>query len=242
MARGAPDYSNVTGVGTLERTSQFDELAVRLGSCVKHDRGGIVLFLDSFEFGCASWAKSAGATGGSVAATSEECSTGAFCAKMVSGSGAGEASQLYRRFPYPELSVYGFSSSVQFKDTVQYMIWTLALRDGTQEHQFQITYSPGDEQFLVTIPGGVSVACLSDIVLDTGYGMFHTVKLIADFNNLAYVGLVVNEESVDLSDYEPYTFAHVSNPHLGVTFTLYGNTGDNDTVYVDDVVVTMREF
>lgn len=241
MPRDAPDYSNVGGMGTLERAQDWTELAVRLGSPKSHDRAGIVLFMDSFEYGFESWEKTEGATGGSVVVTSEKARTKAFCVKMVSGSGANEASQLYRRFPYPELSNYGFESSVIFADTVQYMIWTLALRDGAEEHQFQIMYIPGETQFTATIPGGSSIAVLSDITLDKGYGLFHNIKFVVDFDNLKYIRLIVNEEEVDLSDYEPYTFTHVSNPHLGVTFTLYGDTGDNDAVYIDDVIVTQRE-
>jgi len=241
MPRGAPDYSNVRGTATLERATDYGELAARMGSPVIFDRAGIVVFMDTFEHGLTGWQLTASGTGASVAISTEAARMGAFSVKMVTGDDETNASQLYRRFPYPELSKYGFESSILFGSTVRYMIWTIALRDGTNEHQFQIMYTPGDEEFVVTIPGGSSIAILEDIVLDTGYGLFHNVKLVADFDNLKYVRLAVNEQIVDLSDYEPYTFPHDSNPHLGVTFTLYGNDGDNDVVYVDDVIVTQRE-
>lgn len=241
MPKDAPDYSNVAGAGILGTTQGFDELAVRLGSPVRFDRGGNVLFMDSFEGGVASWQKTEGATGGSVAATAEDYRTGHFSAKLVSGSGELEGSQLYRAFPYPELNKYGFESSVQLNTTVLYMIWTMALRDGENEHQFQIMYIPGEDQFVVTIPGGSSLACYEDIALAEGRGLFHNVKLVADFETLKYVRLIVNEHSVDLSEYEPYTFPNDASPHMVITFSLYGNTGDNDVVYIDDVIVTRRE-
>lgn len=241
MPRGAPDYSNVRAYGPLKRLDDMAELAARLGSPVTHERSGRIVYFDSFEEGMASWQTAANGTGASVAVSAENKRHKAFSVKMVAGSDGGASVQMARAFPYPTLNKYGLEFSLMLEHTPLYLIWTLARRDGAEEHQFQCMYTPGDKEIVVTIPGGSSVAIKEDIELFVGSGLFHTFKLIVDFENNVYEALIINEERIELGEYEPYTFDYVSSPHTNVIITLYGNAGDNDTAYIDDVILTQAE-
>jgi len=53
--------------------------------------------------------------------------------------------------------------------------------------------------------------------------------------------VIINETPTVLTDYEPYTFAHVSSPHINIIYSMYSNAGDNDTIFVDSVIVTQNE-
>jgi len=241
MPRGAPDYSNVTAVGPFHRLDDMAELAARLGSPATFDRRGRIIFIDSFEHGMASWEVGGSGTGTAVVVSPTHKRSKAFSVKMTNGSTANWSAQIARAFPYPDLNKYGLEFSVMFANAPKYLIATLSKRDGTQEHQFQIMYMGDEDELVVTIPGGSSVAVIEDLDLSTGYGLFHTFKLVADFENNEYVRVSVNDQVVDLSDYEPYTFAHVSSPHVNVVFTFYGHDAENIDCYIDDVILTQAE-
>jgi len=242
MPRGAPDYSNVRAGEPLHRLDDMAELAARLGSPVTHHRGGYIVFLDSFESGIASWQTGTSGSGASITVSSQNKRTGAFSVKMVAGSNASRSAQISRAFPHPTETVYGFEVSVMFLSAPQYLILTLSKRDGTQEHQFQVMYMSVEKEIVVTIPGGSSVVVIDDIELFVGSGLFHTFKLICDYENERYYSLTVDERIVDLSGYEPYTFNYSSSPHTNVVITVYSNVGENDTIYVDDVILTQGEY
>lgn len=241
MVRTAPDYSNVRAGEPLHRLDDMAELAVRLGSPDRFSREGNVVYLTNFENGMPSWETAANGTGASVGLSAEHARSGSFSVEMVGGSDGVGSAQISKAFPYPVLSKYSFECSFIFLHEVQYLILTLGLRDGAEEHQYQITYEPAAEEVRVTIPGGSSVTVLEDIDLSVGSGLFHTIKFIADLENGNYERIIVDEESLGLTDYEPYTFAHVSSPHINIIVTLYSNSGDNDTIYVDDIIVKQGE-
>lgn len=241
MPRGAPDYSNVRAPSPLSRLDDMGELAARLGSPVTHDRKGRIIFVDSFEYGMASWQVSAPGDS-TVVVSPDNKRSKAFSVKMtaVSGNGLGGA-QISRAFPYPYLNKQGLEFSVMFLTEPRYLIWSLSRRDGTEEHQFQCMYMPTEKEVVVTIPGGSSVAVIEDIELFVGSGLFHTIKMVADFENNVYQRLIINETSLELTDYEPYTFDYDSTAHTNVIITLYSDDGETDTVFIDDVILTQGE-
>jgi len=128
------------------------ELAARTGSIVTFDRQGSVVFLTDFETGMSSWESAANGTGASVGVSPEHARNGAFSVKMVGGSDGGRSAQISRAFPYPVLNKYGLETSIMFLYEVQYLIITLGLRDGAEEHQYQLTYEPTASEMRVTIP------------------------------------------------------------------------------------------
>lgn len=241
MPRGAEDYSNVSSKNPLHRLDDMAELAARLGSPSTHERSGRIIFLDSFEYGMASW--QAGAPGdSSVAVTAEEKRSKAFSVKMsaVSGNGLNSA-QISRAFPYPTLNRQGLEFSVMFLHKPRYLIWTLGRRYGQFEDQYQYMYMADEKEIVVTLQGGSSKAVVEDIELYVGSGLFHTIKIVADMETNKHVRLIVNEQVIPMGDYGPNTIEHVSSPHTNVVVTLWSDNGETNTVFIDDVILTQGE-
>lgn len=236
-----PDGGFSSGGQVFPLAGDLGELAARLGSVVTHNREGNIVFIETFESGLSPWNLTASGTGAEVKISNANYRSSGYACLMIGGSDGSRVAQIARRFPYPEVSLYGLETSALLDGNLQYLIVTLELRDGTTAYQFQITYSPSEEEIFVTIPGGVSVSIASDVNLDTGYGLFHTFKLVTDFANDEYLRLIVNEVEYDLSDYSSYSFAQATNPHLWVTVTVYSNPGTNTNIHIDDVVVTRNE-
>jgi hypothetical protein len=236
-----PDGGFSSGGSVFPMAGDLGELAARLGSVVTHNREGNVVFLETFESGIAPWNVTLSGTGAEVIISNGNYRSSGYSCKMTAGSDASRVAQIARRFPYPAISLYGLEASALIDSNLQYLIITLELRDGATAYQFQVTYDPGNQELLVTIPGGSSVAVATGANLDTGYGLFHTFKFAVDLANDAYMRLIVNEAEYDISAYSSYSFSQATNPHLWVTITAYGNTGTNTVVYVDDVIVTRNE-
>lgn len=241
MAHGARKWSNVGAEDLVYGSQDMAELAARLGSPVTHNREGNILFMETFESGMQPWLPNMGGAGADILLSNLNYRTSGYSCKMVAGSDGDRWAQISRHFPYPVLGRYGLESSVLVDGYLEYLIWTLSRYDGHLAHQFQITYSPGDQEFWVTVPGGSAVDVATDIKLDEDYGLFHTIKLVGDFVTGNYVRLIINNAEYDLSAFSEHTFAAETNPYVFVVLTVQSLEGVNATVFVDDIIVTQNE-
>lgn len=244
VSQGGIDYQDggfSSGQGSYPMTGDLAELAARLRSVVTHNREGTVVYIETFESGMSPWQTTEAGTGAEIIVSNANYRSSGYSCKMTGGSDGAHGAQMFRRFPYPALGRYGLEFSALLDTDLQYLIWMLQLRDGTTEYQFQVTYNPATEELIVREAGGGYTTAATGVVLDTGSGLFHTLKLVADFANGTYLRLIVNETEYDLSDYTAYSFANATNPHILVTITMYSNVGTNAVVYVDDLIVTRNE-
>ncbi|KKL78908.1 hypothetical protein LCGC14_2020090, partial [marine sediment metagenome] len=70
---------------------------------------------------------------------------------------------------------------------------------------------------------------------------FHTWKLVLDPDGTTYRRFILNEIHYDLSDIPVDVLSLTTTPKLTVTATLVGRSGSNDTVAVDDLILTQNE-
>jgi len=241
MAHGARTWSNVGADEVVHGLADMGELAARMWSPDTFNREGNVIFMESFESGLQPWNPAAAGTGGEIRISNILYRSSGYSCRMQDGSEYANGAQINRAFPVPSLGRYSFEFSAHMDDNLQYLIATLAYRDGTTEHQFQVTYSPLEDELLQTIPGGSSVAFATDVDLHHGSGLFHTFKLVADFSDDEWVRVILNETEYTPTDYGPYTFGETLSPHVNVTLTTYGEDGENSVTYIDDILVKQNE-
>jgi len=241
MPHGARKWSNIGADKVVFGLTDMAEAVARLGSVDTHNREGNVIFIETFAHGLGPWEVGAWGSGAEVIISAQKYRSNGFSCKLVAGSDGSRAAQIARAFPYPTLGNYSFEFSVNLDDNCQYLIWTLAHRDGAHEHQYQCMYMPADKKIVVTIAGGSSVDAMTDVDLYTSYGLFHTIKIVADFGHERYLRLIVNDREVDLSANDEYVFANSAYPHVMVALTLYGNVASNATAFVDDVILKQNE-
>jgi len=74
-----------------------------------------------------------------------------------------------------------------------------------------------------------------------GKEIFFFVKLTADLTTGYYKELRFNQEAEDISDHGFFTAAAVSAAKIMIGIEVYSRAGNNDTVYVDDVILTSAE-
>lgn len=241
MSRGAPDYSNVKAANPLHRVDDLAELAARLGSPVTHDRGGSVLFLDSFTYGLGGWDATGYGTGASVALVPTPFRSGPFAVKMVAGSDGASAAKIVRRVPYPVLNQYGLEMSYRMEANTAYIDMVLSRMDGTNEHSFYVRYDNLLNELQIKDSDGNFEAVATGMELWGDRAIFHNLKLVVDLEDDEFVRLVSNDCPYLLTDKPAYVFANADNPHVRIDVKLWGNAGANGFSYFDDVILTQNE-
>lgn len=241
MARGAPDYSNVTAGSPLHRLDDMAELAARLGSPVTHDRTGMIVFIESFSMGLGGWESSGAGTGNDVLLANTPFRTGPFSCKLVAGDNGSGSAKLFRKFPIPVLGKYGLEFSVKIGSDTGDFLWTLAYHDGTSEHNYTMKYMVDEEEVWIKGSDGTYSVLIESLPLMFTYSPFQTIKMVVDFENDLFVRLIINEETHDISTYPAYIFTSSDSPNVRVDLQQRVTVGGNPASYVDDIILTQNE-
>lgn len=236
-----PDGGFSSGSGVYPMTGDLAELAARLGSVVTHSREGSIVHIETFEHGLGPWNPTGYGTGAEIYISTTAYRSSGYSCKMTAGSDGSAAAKIFRKFPYPQLGMYGLEFSWQNGQAPDNIQCRLAYYDGTNEHQFSIRYRAAEQDLQVKDSTNTFQTFATGIDLMPGFAGFQTFKLVADFENDEYVRLILNETEHDLSDYTPYIFAETDAPNVRVDIILWGNSGANNWCFVDDLILTQNE-
>lgn len=240
MAHGAPDWWGAMPGETVYGSTDIAELAVRLGSNVKYDRRGNVIFTDSFAQGLSGWS-----TGGSEAAcraypvTFPQRYSG--MGMMIHVAGAGnEWTDLGRSVQMPVLGAIGLEFSwctdAELADWEAYF----DLHTGTHLCYYGCRYYASDKILRVRTQTGWDQVAVTDGVRED-FETFNTTKMVVDILNGEYVRILFNDAVYLPVGKAPKCDADVDIPRLKVRFLVHNETGATCDVVIDDVIVTQNE-
>lgn len=240
MSRGGPDWGIDTDTVGLN-LSDHSELAVRLGSPYVYERLGRVLAIDKEGIRLRHWTQSKSDASASIDEDLAVAFMGDRSIKLIPGSGGNKYAAIHREIPYVSTRQVGVSllfapmeAGVELRVNIEYV------RDGTvYNFNFRIL-ATGEMQ---TWNGAAWVT-----QLDTGRLLWHAivpywnaVHLSVDLSNLTFKSMQLNDNKVIFSD-APSTSGASSVPN---SFEIYisnkDDTGDQDPMYLDAVVVTIDE-
>jgi len=246
---GAPDYSPVKPPGQIipgpiYTLADMGELAVRLGSIVTFDRRGNVLWMDNFESGIEGWEDGSGDGNHSFSWNPTYHRSGGFCAKLTTDDDTDDNAFMLRRLPYPTLSKNGFEYSFinDIRRKEQYI--RLDHYDGDDLLRGYLRWTQSTRTWAyytgTSYPGSwVDLAPV--IKLEGLVPIFHTIKLVCDFENGEYVRLLVNDTVYDMSGIPLYSVGAGDSPQL-VAYIMAVTDSDHATnAYIDDVIITQNE-
>jgi hypothetical protein len=226
--------------GPVWSVTDMGELAVRLGSIVRFDRRGDVVFMDSFEDGLLKWGASWVAEGGSVALSHEAARSGGWSVLLTATPGHYTSMGLV--LPYPVLGRFGLECSFQFDYFLDTLRLSLSLFNGTYLKTGRVRYDLPGERLQYCDADGNYQDLVTGLDLFSALMPFWTWKLVCDFEENEYVRLIVNEREYDLSGLALLSDDSSDVPHLEISVTNQAQMGgENSLVYVDDVVVTQNE-
>jgi len=217
------------------------ELAVRLGSAVAYDRRGQVVFLEDFEHGYSlwTWAKSGNLAACALDPTSSL--SGGYSVKLTGGNHNVRFSLIGMTRGVAPMGRVGLEFSIAFGSGVNYVSGSLSMHDGTDAYRAQIRYEWVGMDVDVYDDGGdwtwVAGVANPGVVGNE----YNTFKFVIDQATRKYVRALFNDIEVHPTTTSYYRTGPTNSTHITVQIAVYSRDGNNDVVYVDNVVVTLAE-
>jgi len=217
------------------------ELAARLGSSIRHDRRGQLIYSNDFSQGWGSVLREVFGTGSSVSLDCANSETGGYSAKLVSGTEPGGCARIYGRVPYLPKTLTGFAVRYMTETDYGYLRFSLVHYDGDVIAYARIKYDLSDKSLWLIQPGGSWLQFAENVEIPVVDGLYHYFKLVIDPINGKYCRLLMNNATYDLSDYSCWVSTEENNPCILFSVYLYGRSGYNDVIYVDNLTITVSE-
>ncbi len=238
MAHGQPDFGMYAAKSTVGSMADNAELAARLGSIVTFDRKGDVMWFDNFEDNINKWVVI-----GSAVLSAETARNGGLSCKMETVAVEGAQVLITKTLPFPVHSRIGAELSLchwlalvaEYRLNLYIYEPDLTTRRASWRYYPQTT----DLQILDDALGWVSLGIPTR--LQREFTLFHTIKIVGDFNTDRYVRLILDETTYDLSAYTMPLGGHAADPRLSMNFMIEARDDVAQSCYVDDVIFTQNE-
>ena len=241
MAHGTPDWGNVAAQSTVKISLDTAELAARLGSPNTFERGGNVLYQNSFEHGFSGLQSAGGGTNYAQTLSVAESKTGAYSARLTAGSDGSHDAALLRNFAFPALSTVGLEVAFKPLDLYDYFYIAFVLYDGVREWFSAIRHNQTTETLDYWADTGAWVTFASGLDWQATYAPFHVLKLRADFSLLEYGRCTIDNIEYDLRGAGIDQNASVTVPQQTIWVVNHGRLANNDVAFVDDIIITQNE-
>jgi len=241
MPRDLPDYGALSAQATVYEITDLGELAARLGSIVTFDRRGDVLFLDAFEDGLVHWATKALGMGAGVELSAARARYGQFSVHLTAGSDSSRYGRIAHIMPVPVESGLGLEVGFSLASEGQYLLLVMEWLGPAASMWFQVRWRDDNHDLQVYEGAGVWTTFAAGLDLQQGATLFHDIKMVGDLTSGDYLRCLVDDKEYDLSAYSAVTVAGANTPRVNLYVYNYGRSGENDEIYVDDVIVTQNE-
>ncbi len=243
MPRGFWDWGvNPAGVVTSPDTGAA-ELAARLGSIDKYERGGEVYDLEDFEHGLGRWVQTSVIATGEFLLVGDAVRSGGYAAAIRSSLGAGREAQLEHYSVTPSRSRLGVEASFGVLSDTSFAELRFAtskpspvvsyywgLRSDIQNGTLAYLNSAGN---WITLASGINWTAVSV--------SYNVLKLVVNPTTGYYVRAIAAGQVFDLSAQLGRSGAGIIWP---TTYTRLAHPSDganNNWVYWDDVILTHNE-
>lgn len=241
MAHGTPDWGVTAGAQTIFQLTDLGELAARLGSPITHDRRGDVIWWDDFEWSLNKWSTSLFGTGAAVALSTARARNGQTSALLTGGSDGGRAAQLTHYSPFVTLGRLGGEISFSLGGTIDEVGVILYVYTGSQLQQYQVEWDDATNTWRYLSAPATFTALTPTRDLLAVASLFHTMKLVIDAEAGEYVRLLADDITFDLSGASGVVSANAAAPAVAISPYINSRGGSNDTVYMDDAILTQNE-
>jgi len=241
---GGRDYPDF-GVSALNASSMIitdlSELAVRQGSINRFDRTGTVLFQEAFDYGRGNWFENSYPAGAFATLNGEYFSTRPYSLRLQSTTDVGSYCGVSCCLPFPFMAPMGIE--VHFKGYTQFkqLIMQFILHDGTSQHRIDCAINGDDDNIKVyKWPGGYTSVSEDDLYFGVG-SPFHVLKIVADPLTGYYHRLMIDEMDYSIPTFAIRKTSPSSRPQLYGLIMLIPTSGDVETVFIDNIIITINE-
>ncbi len=240
MSRGYADWHiNTAAVG--QYLLDDSELAARLGSPYVYERLGNVLAIDQGGVELAQWITSTSGAGAAIAEDTGIVYSGTQSIKLTPGSSGSMFASIYREIPYIEARNIGVSllfapmeAGAEMRVDLKYT------RAGTKySFSFRVTAAG-----LMQIFNGVSWDTQKDsgrLLWDATVPFWNLLHVSINVTDLTFKSIQLNQNKIAFTD-DPTSTGATSVPNsFEVYISALDASGDQDVIYVDNIIVTIDE-
>lgn len=237
----APDWHTYRRSGVRDVLSDMGELAVRVGSLKAYNRRGSVFWMTDMSLGMAPWQIGKSGDNADIRPDASWSMYGGYSLVLEAGSTANYMAYIYRKLTPHVVNKWGLEIAVAFPEGFEEFHLGLHRFDGVQAHSARIILSDADQKIYYwdDYNSPVEVGDLPQII--DAYSLFHCVKLVADYENDKYVGLWLDDNFYDLSDYALAVYNASDYPMSYIYMRMVGLSGDTDRCHIDYVIMTTGE-
>lgn len=241
MSHGSPDWGASRPVSTIYQVSDLSELAARLGSIVTFDRRGDVVWLDNFEDNINKWDQSPTGAGAAIALDTDRCRSGGKSCKLTTGNLAGNSTYIHRSFGASVVSAkLGIELSFTLHPFVTFYLYIEAHRPPTA-YRVTMKYDPVTNILAYQKFNGFYEDLIVGLDLEAGT-VWHTMKLVGDFSvDGFYERVILNNLTPDIQGIPSHQFAAGAEDKLRVVVMATTQSAANNSLWIDDMIVTQNE-
>lgn len=241
MPRGFWDWGvNPTGVVVVPLIGEA-ELAARLGSISTFDRRGEVLFADNFSVTLNRWITDAIGIGASVALSTARSRSPAYSVLLTGGSDDLGIASIEHAQPFPVLTTFGLEWSFALGSTISDHYVIITLYDGVNVTTYELHWNDVTNQLQYLDSAGNLQVLASSVVPSAFATLFHSAKLVIDATKSQYVRLILDNVTYSMSGIAANVAANTTLASMRILIALVSRAGFNDTVYIDDFILTQNE-
>jgi len=225
--------------------SEDSEIPVRLESIVNFDRKGAVIFLNGFEGSLGAFELLGGVSPDQIEKTTDSVKNGMYGVRLTPLADPNKFAGLQRFQAAPFNNRVGFELSFTYNRWLTSYNWSITNYNIPQYWRafVKLVFTAyGDPKDIQISTPGLMVTIDPAHALFDHRRLFHTLKLVVDFDTHKYVRLILDNVIFDLSDYDlNYSYSSTQYPHLHTYFQVQGTSEGLEDMFIDDWILTDNE-
>ncbi len=241
MVHTLPDYTSKWKMDKISANIDNAELAARLGSINTFDRRGNVMYCDRCSESLGKWDPGATGDDASITLSDERPYVDDASIKMVGGSTLTRHAYIIKRLPQPHSTRIGVEYLFHISSEVNTIEILFAIEATTGGYRGQIQLDIANDKIYYTESTAEGWTWIADYRFNDSTPLFHSVKLVMDYNTGKYVRLVLSHYQYDLSTYDLFSLAASPNPICETKFEVESTLAKNGILYVGGFIFTANE-
>lgn len=237
----APDFAKYLLGASRHSLQDLGELAARLGSPVRYDRRGNVIWFDDFRAGLAQWTISLSGTGAQAQIGTSYAELSGYNMRLTPGTTSSKYVICDRSLNPIELTKMGLEIEFGIATAFDTLFFGVYNYTGTQKQTFVASIDNATGTLWIRDNDGVykSVASVGNLV--DPYGIVHHLKLVINLKTRACVRLLFDKNEYNISSFSAYVTPQVSVTTFAVTVQIIGSGAASQLMLVNHAIVTIDE-